>query len=172
MAENNEILMEEGRIIGFQTSPVQPGSVQSDGDIQCREQTLLTRLWLRDRDHDVAFALGRPASRYSSRSIHDSSIALGDFECQPYTVDHMVRSRMAESHTGAHPQAMPETFQPYTVEHMVRSQEAESHTGAHPQAMPETFQPPQHAAGAEPKNHRRSISPDSISEVSEERPLL
>ena len=102
---DNEIRMEEGRMFGDPRSPVQPGSVQSDGDIQNRQQTHFTRNWLQDYEHDLAFLGGRPASRYSSRSLHDSTIVLEDFSDED---DHMVRSAQADNHAEAHSQALTE----------------------------------------------------------------
>lgn len=144
--ENDEILMEEGRFLGFHRSPVQPGSVQSDGHIQHREQSPMTTRWVRNSEHDVAYTLGRPASRYSSRSLHDSTIVLDDFEDEPYR-----------------------------GECMVRPQEAENYTSTPPQDMPEASLPCQHAAGAEAESYPRSTSSDSLfegPEISEEIPLL
>lgn len=142
-SDDSGVRMEEGRIRDFQRSPVLPGSIQSDGDIQLREQTLMTRQWLQNHERDMAFTLGRPASRYSSQSIHDSTISLGAFEGQPYREEITLRSQQAEISTGTHTQALPDT-------------------------MP-TFQ---QTEGAEPRFFPRSISPASMSDGSEGRLLL
>lgn len=139
----NDIHMEEGMMPGILRSQAQPGSVQSDGSIQQREQTLMTRLWLQNRDHDVAFTLGRPASRYSNRSVHDSTIILSDSDDQP---------------SGE--------------EHIIIPQQPETDTRANTHVLPKTIRLSQQVGDAESETYPRSISPASWSERSEARLLL
>ncbi|KAG9246832.1 hypothetical protein BJ878DRAFT_253182 [Calycina marina] len=108
-ARNFDFRLEEERVLEPLRYPMQPGSVLSNGDLETREQTEQTRLWLHNRDHDLAFTIGRPASFYSDQN--GSTDILGGFENQPHRTEPTVRQ--GHPQTNYDPEACWGSFHPY-----------------------------------------------------------
>ena len=94
--ETTQISMEEGRSFIFPATPVEPGSVQSEGETMSRQQSLDMQRWL---SYDISF-MGRPESLYSGgQSSPESNIDLEEAYRLPRIVAQRMVSRSQPGYT-------------------------------------------------------------------------
>ena len=130
--EDFDILMEEGQCRTSARTPVEPGSIQSDEDIQSHQETFENTLRL--QNHNLSF-MG-PASQFSGGSSHSNSIILSGSPRNPdvFAAVHTVGLAQEDAFFGMSPQTWPQSgkYNPLAMDtearniHMPRSMSPDS----------------------------------------------